>query len=178
MCWPRARGAPWRSRSRRGSTAMGDGWRGAASTCDFDLGFHADRVKELVERLDSEAVVLVDLPAGWSTRTSSTTDRPRRAHRECRTVLHAGRAGLCGPACGCAAGEAFADVLAPRQAPALYARPPGGSDRRDAVSALRRHCPERHSRRRFRTGRSCGSAGRRMPEWQLAGAAAERSAAV
>jgi hypothetical protein len=42
-----------------------DGWRGGLlSTCDFDLGFHAPWVKEIVAELGSEAVVLVDPSAG------------------------------------------------------------------------------------------------------------------
>ena len=42
-----------------------DGWRGGLlSTCDFDLGFHAPWVKEIVAELKSDAVVLVDPAAG------------------------------------------------------------------------------------------------------------------
>jgi hypothetical protein len=42
-----------------------DGWRGGPlSTCDFDLGFHAPWVREVAQRLRSEAVVLIDPSAG------------------------------------------------------------------------------------------------------------------
>jgi hypothetical protein len=42
-----------------------DGWRGGMlGTCDFDLGFHAPYVKEVVEKLNSEALFLVDPSAG------------------------------------------------------------------------------------------------------------------
>jgi hypothetical protein len=42
-----------------------DGWRGGLfSTCDFDRGFHGPAVKEVVEKLDCHAVVLIDPAAG------------------------------------------------------------------------------------------------------------------
>jgi MoaA/NifB/PqqE/SkfB family radical SAM enzyme len=42
-----------------------DGWRsGLLSTCDFDLGFHAPYVREVVEKLNSDALILVDPSAG------------------------------------------------------------------------------------------------------------------
>jgi radical SAM protein with 4Fe4S-binding SPASM domain len=42
-----------------------DGWRGGLlSTCDFDLGFHGPYVKEVAERLTSDAIVLIDASAG------------------------------------------------------------------------------------------------------------------
>jgi spiro-SPASM protein len=38
-----------------------DGWRGGLlGTCDFDLGFHGAWVKEVIDRLGSDGVVLVD----------------------------------------------------------------------------------------------------------------------
>jgi MoaA/NifB/PqqE/SkfB family radical SAM enzyme len=38
-----------------------NGWRGGLlSTCDFDRGFHAPWIKELSQRLESDAVVLID----------------------------------------------------------------------------------------------------------------------
>ena len=42
-----------------------DGWRGGLlSTCHFDLGFHAPWVREVVQRLGSDAVVVIDPAAG------------------------------------------------------------------------------------------------------------------
>jgi len=42
-----------------------DGWRGGLlATCDFDLGFHAAWVQEIVAELRSDAVVLVDPSSG------------------------------------------------------------------------------------------------------------------
>ncbi|HEY8666502.1 MAG TPA: hypothetical protein VIL86_07555, partial [Tepidisphaeraceae bacterium] len=42
-----------------------DGWRGGLlSTCDFDLGFHGPWVRELQQKLESDAVLLVDPSAG------------------------------------------------------------------------------------------------------------------
>ncbi|CAN5535501.1 hypothetical protein BH09PLA1_BH09PLA1_17030 [soil metagenome] len=38
-----------------------DGWRGGLlSTCDFDLGFHPEWIKELSDRMESDAIVLID----------------------------------------------------------------------------------------------------------------------
>ena len=38
-----------------------DGWRGGLlSTCDFDLGFHGEWVRELAERMEADAIVIVD----------------------------------------------------------------------------------------------------------------------
>jgi radical SAM protein with 4Fe4S-binding SPASM domain len=43
------------------SRKWADGWRGGLlSTCDFDLGFHAPWYREIAERLEAEAVLLVD----------------------------------------------------------------------------------------------------------------------
>jgi hypothetical protein len=42
-----------------------DGWRGGLMlSCDFDLGFHAAYVKEVIDRLSSDAVLLVDPASG------------------------------------------------------------------------------------------------------------------
>lgn len=42
-----------------------DGWRGGLHfSCDFDLGFYAPWAKEVVEKLESDAVILVDPSAG------------------------------------------------------------------------------------------------------------------
>lgn len=42
-----------------------DGWRGGLlATCDFDLGFHAAWVQEIVAELQSDAVVLIDPSSG------------------------------------------------------------------------------------------------------------------
>ena len=42
-----------------------DGWRGGLlSTCAFDLGFHGEWVKELSDRMEADAVVLIDPAAG------------------------------------------------------------------------------------------------------------------
>src|SRR4051794_38778531 len=42
-----------------------DGWRGGPLfTCDFDLGFHGQWVKEIVEKLSSDAAILIDPSAG------------------------------------------------------------------------------------------------------------------
>ncbi len=47
------------------SRRWADGWRGGLmSTCDFDLGFHAAWTKQIIEKLVSDAVVLVDPAAG------------------------------------------------------------------------------------------------------------------
>lgn len=38
-----------------------DGWRGGLlSSCDFDLGFHGEWIHELAQKMESDAVVLVD----------------------------------------------------------------------------------------------------------------------
>jgi radical SAM protein with 4Fe4S-binding SPASM domain len=42
-----------------------DGWRGGLlSTCDFDLGFHGEWVRELAERMEADAIVIVDPACG------------------------------------------------------------------------------------------------------------------
>ncbi len=42
-----------------------DGWRGGPLfTCDFDLGFYGQWVKEIVEKLGSDAVIMIDPSAG------------------------------------------------------------------------------------------------------------------
>src|SRR4051812_2221621 len=42
-----------------------DGWRsGPLFTCDFDLGFHGQWVKEVIDKLSSDAVLLIDPSAG------------------------------------------------------------------------------------------------------------------
>ncbi|HVT90341.1 MAG TPA: SPASM domain-containing protein [Tepidisphaeraceae bacterium] len=47
------------------SRRWADGWRGGLlSTCDFDLGFHAEWTGEIIEKLSSQAVILVDPSAG------------------------------------------------------------------------------------------------------------------
>lgn len=42
-----------------------DGWRGGLlSTCDFDLGFHGEWVKELAKRMEADAIVIADPACG------------------------------------------------------------------------------------------------------------------
>lgn len=42
-----------------------DGWRGGLmNTCDFDIGFHGPWLREVMEKLSSAAVVLIDPSAG------------------------------------------------------------------------------------------------------------------
>src|SRR4051794_33496810 len=42
-----------------------DSWRGGLlSTCDFDLGFHGEWVTELADRMESDAIMLVDPASG------------------------------------------------------------------------------------------------------------------
>lgn len=47
------------------SRRWADGWRGGLlSTCDFDRGFYAPAIKEVIDKLSSDAVMLVDPSAG------------------------------------------------------------------------------------------------------------------
>lgn len=42
-----------------------DGWRGGLlSTCDFDLGFHGEWVRELADRMEADAIVLIEPASG------------------------------------------------------------------------------------------------------------------
>jgi hypothetical protein len=43
------------------SRRWADGWRGGLlSTCDCDLGFHAPWHREIAERVEADAILLVD----------------------------------------------------------------------------------------------------------------------
>lgn len=76
-----------------------DGWRGGLlGTCDFDLGFHAPWVKELAQKLESDAIVLID-PAAALVDASLLDDllTHAEAHPSAEFCFLPAAPGLCGP---------------------------------------------------------------------------------
>lgn len=80
------------------SRRWSDGWRGGPQfTCDFDLGFHGPWVRQVVEKLKSDAVVLVDPSAGLvDPRLIDRLIEHARDHEELEMVFTQAAPGLAG----------------------------------------------------------------------------------
>lgn len=76
-----------------------DGWRGGLlATCDFDLGFHPSAVQAALQRLDAEAVVLVDPSAALvDPALIDAVIHHAQAHPDSELCFSPAAPGLCGP---------------------------------------------------------------------------------